>query len=318
MVPAATDLVQWLEVIHSELQAKLEFAQQVQTKNYNTTHLSNPNFQPNQLICLLQQNIKTNRPSDKLNHCHLGPYKVIQKVHSPSSNAYLLDLPSYLSQLHPIFNASLPKPYSNPSQFHLHASPQPFQLDSKSDPILDIQLLHDCQKIGHHYEYLFHCKSLSSDKDSWVPLSDIPTSCNEMIKWFHCHHMKAPCPHLFDINKTFSPSDPDPPEPSMLPSSKTAMSEPAHAMPSKPSAPAIPNAFVHPMTPLAPCMNLREVYVPPSQTTTCTGHISCPAVHLDTYSWWCGSPAMDSFHYIILKMATLSPLYHHNMVSFSL
>ena len=96
--------------------------------------------------------------------------------------------------------------------------------------------------------------------------------------------MKAPCPHLFDINKTFSPSDPDPPEPSMLPSSKTAMSEPAHAMPSKPSAPAIPNAFVHPMTPLAPCMNLREVYVPPSQTTTCTGHISCPAVHLDTYS----------------------------------
>lgn len=284
-VPAAADLAQRLEVIHAELRAELEFAQQVQSKNYNTTHKPDPDFQPNQLVWLLRRNIKTNRPSDKLDHRRLGPYKIIRKVHSPSSNAYLLDLPSYLSRLHPVFNASLLESYSDPSQFHPHASPQPFQLDSDSDPILDIQSLRDCRKIGHRYEYLVHWKSLSSDEDSWVPLSDIPTSCNEMIERFHRRHTKAPRPHLIAINKSFSiPSDLDLVEPSTPSSSDPAPSEPVLAMPSVPSAPAVPVAFVRPATPPAPRMNLREVYVPPSRTTTRTGRVSRPAAHLDTRS----------------------------------
>jgi hypothetical protein len=51
-----------------------------------------------------------------------------------------------------------------------------------------------CRKIGHHYEYLIRWKSLPKSKNSWIPLSDIPTTLNKTIEHFHRRH---PCaPHL--------------------------------------------------------------------------------------------------------------------------
>ncbi|OBZ73536.1 hypothetical protein A0H81_05818 [Grifola frondosa] len=138
-------------------------------------------FVSDQLIWLLQCNVKMTWPFDKLDHRCLGPFPI---AHIISDSTYQLHLPAYLSCLHPIFHVSLLEPYSDPSKFHLHAPPEPFDLDDS--PELTVASILDCRKLSQHYEYFVHWKGLSESEDSWVLLSDIPTTANELLEHFHC------------------------------------------------------------------------------------------------------------------------------------
>ena len=126
-------------------------AQQLQAQYYNKKWLPAPELKPDQLIWLLHCHIKTTHPSDKLDHRHLGPYWVICKI---GSSSYLLALPSYLTHLHPVFHVSLLEPYKDPSEFHIHADPKPFEL--ADDPALSIDKILDSRCVGHHFEYFVH------------------------------------------------------------------------------------------------------------------------------------------------------------------
>jgi hypothetical protein len=296
-VPAAENLARSLEQIHTELRAELEFAQSMQAHYYDKHRLPAPEYQRDQLVWLLRRNIKTTRPSGKLDHQRLGPYPIIRKI---GSLAYQLALPSYLSRLHPVFNVSLLEPYSDPSQFHPHANPEPFQLSDENfnDLALHIHSILDCRKIGHRYEYFVRWKNLSEDENSWIPLSDIPTSSNELIDRFHRRHPKAPRPHSLIINATpphtLDPpnfnlidnstfiSDPLPPAsehtsvaapPSFVPVPAPAAAAP---LPLVPSASSVPPASARPASPPVIRQNLRSEYVPPLQTTTRSGRVSKP------------------------------------------
>lgn len=57
-VPAAGNLVSCLDLIHAELRAELALAQEAQSIHYNCHHLPDPEFVPDQLVWLLQCNIK--------------------------------------------------------------------------------------------------------------------------------------------------------------------------------------------------------------------------------------------------------------------
>ncbi|TEB14990.1 hypothetical protein FA13DRAFT_1651458, partial [Coprinellus micaceus] len=88
--------------------------------------------------------------------------------------------------LRPVFHTSLLEPYSDPSKFHTHASPEPFSL--ANDPALFISSFHDCRKVGHRYEYLVRWKNTSDSEDSWLLLSDIPNTYDKLLTRFHRRH----------------------------------------------------------------------------------------------------------------------------------
>ena len=237
---------------------------------------------------LLRRNIKSTRPSDKLDHRRLGPFPISRKI---SPLAYELQLPSYLSRLHPVFHVSLLEPYSDPSEFHQHATPEPFTLHEDSIPSnssLSIDSILDSRKIGHRYEYYVHWKSLPDEENSWVPLSDIPTTSNELIERFHRRHPRAPRPHRLILDQTFPP-------PVSVVTDDTFTSSSAPQMPSdasssaasssiavaRPARPAVPVAVARPASPPPVHENLRSSYTPPTQTTTRSGRISRPAARLD-------------------------------------
>ncbi|RXW13329.1 hypothetical protein EST38_g12526 [Candolleomyces aberdarensis] len=79
-VPAAEDLSNRLQQIHQELKAELQYAQEQQQKYFNQHVLPSPKYQPDQLVWLLRRNIRTTRPSLKLDHRRLGPYPIIREV----------------------------------------------------------------------------------------------------------------------------------------------------------------------------------------------------------------------------------------------
>ena len=59
-------------------------------------------------VWLNAKNIKTKRPSKKLDHKRLGPFEIERKV---SSHAYKLKLPLSMRFLHPVFHVSLLDPH---------------------------------------------------------------------------------------------------------------------------------------------------------------------------------------------------------------
>lgn len=254
MVPATESLTQRLATIHEELRAELQHAQEQQTKYANQRRIPSPIYQPGQLVWLLRRNIRTTRPSGKLDHRKLGPYPILQPI-GPS--AYHLQLPHYLSRLHPVFHVSLLEPYNDPSEFHPHSEPEHFEI---ADSAFVIHSVLDCVKIGHRYEYLVHYKDLPSSEDSWIPLTDIPRPYDELLEHWHRRNPCAPRPHPATVAAVVS-------------------SDLIHSIGPGTSASHtgdVRECRVRPSSPPAYKQNLKTVYVPPTQTTTRTGRVSRP------------------------------------------
>jgi hypothetical protein len=73
---------------------------------YNKSKLEGPRFRERDLVYLLRRNIKTIRPSNKLNHKKFGPFKVKRNIKNIS---YKLYLPPTI-RIHSIFHIFLLEP----------------------------------------------------------------------------------------------------------------------------------------------------------------------------------------------------------------
>src|SRR5260370_29363584 len=57
---------------------------------------------------------------------------------------------------------------------------------------LNMKQILDICKTGHHLDYLLDYVNKPISDCSWVPLSDIPSSYNELLECFHHHHPSLP------------------------------------------------------------------------------------------------------------------------------
>lgn len=276
-VPAAADIAARLSRLHDELRTQLKSAQDRQSHYYNQHVADSPKYEPGQLVWLLRRHIKTTRPSNKLDHRRLGPFPI---NHAISDSAYKLRLPSYLSHLHPVFHVSLLEPYHDPSQFHLHASPVPFELVDDI-PSATVHSILESRKLGQQYEYLVRWKDLSLDENSWGPLSDLPTSADELIERYHRRHPKSPRPPSSILHRSVHESGAT--DATTLSSAQVPLPA-ASSEPARPSTllastcphAAIPSAAPRPPSPAPLRLNPCVEYTPPSQTTLCSGRVSRP------------------------------------------
>ncbi|KAL1942197.1 hypothetical protein VTO73DRAFT_6261 [Trametes versicolor] len=281
-MPGAADLATRLARLHDELRAELKNAQERQARNYNRRVSDAPTYQPGDLVWLLRRNIKTTRPSDKLDHRRLGPFPIETRI---SPLVYKLRLPSYLSRLHPVFHVSLLEPYNSSPEFHTPSDPIPFGLAEDSSPLI-IKAILDSRKLGQRYEYLISWQGLSEDENTWLPLSDMPTTSNELLERFHRRHPRAPRPPhtlfnhsaqsaLDSTNNSLSSSTLQAP-----PSASAPFASPPDA-PRVISAPAVPPAAPRPRSPPPIREDPRVSYTPPSQTTLRSGRVSRPPARRD-------------------------------------
>jgi hypothetical protein len=73
---------------------------------YNKSKLEGPRFRKGDLIYFLRRNIKTIRPSDKLNHKKFGLFKVKRNIKDISYKLHFLPT----IRIYPIFHISLLEP----------------------------------------------------------------------------------------------------------------------------------------------------------------------------------------------------------------
>jgi hypothetical protein len=70
---------------------------------YNKSKLEGPRFRERDLVYFLRQNIKTIRPSDKLDHKKFGLFKIKRNIKDINYEFHLLST----MRIHPVFYISL-------------------------------------------------------------------------------------------------------------------------------------------------------------------------------------------------------------------
>ena len=106
---AIEDLATRLLEIQKDMKIKLLEAQECQKRNADKSRKQHPPIRVGDKVWLLRRNLKTHRPSNKLDYRHLGPFSIIKRVNEV---AYQLELPPSM-KIHPVFHVSLLEPYKD-------------------------------------------------------------------------------------------------------------------------------------------------------------------------------------------------------------
>jgi hypothetical protein len=101
---AANTYVSELKEIAEFLKAQLQWTQEIQETGANRRREAAPNYKVGDLVMLSSKNLRTTRPSRKLDWKSVGPFPIVEVI---SSHAYRLQLPSSMAQVHPVFHPVL-------------------------------------------------------------------------------------------------------------------------------------------------------------------------------------------------------------------
>jgi hypothetical protein len=169
--------------IQEQLGWDLKFQQIQMAKYYNKDRLSAPILRKGEKVFLLRRNIKTKRPSDKLDHLKIGPFKIGERL---GNTHYRLELPSQM-RIHPVFHIALLEPA--PAKLPLAKN---IEVESEND-IYDFERIMDHRKstTGKGLEYLVKWKGYSNNESTWEP-----------AKNFNDHHIKQYHQYLETVNRT--------------------------------------------------------------------------------------------------------------------
>jgi len=89
--------------LHKSLRDEMVAAQLQQKEYYDLHRKPDPNLQSGDMVWLLPRNIKTTRPSKKLDYKKSGPFKILAKI---ETSAYKLALPPSMA-IHNTFHISV-------------------------------------------------------------------------------------------------------------------------------------------------------------------------------------------------------------------
>lgn len=168
-------------------QSQLQQAQQSHAHYANLKRISPPDIKEGDQVLLARRNIRTTRPSSKLDAHKLGPF-VIKKVINPV--AFELDLPASM-RIHPVFHVSLLEPY-RPSSLasRQQAVPPPPELILGEDAYVVSQIL-DSRSRCRSLQYYVDWEGYGPQERSWVRASDFDDD-NDLVLDFHRAHPDKP------------------------------------------------------------------------------------------------------------------------------
>ena len=141
-----------METVHQTLREEMTTEQLRQKENYDKHRKPNPNLNSGDMVWFLPHNVKTMRPSKKLNYKKMVPVTMIKKV---GTSSYKVDLPASMT-MHNTFLIALLEHYEDnkfPSQ--IQTSPLPIQIEGEAEyelkEIIDSRLHRD--KLRYHAKW---------------------------------------------------------------------------------------------------------------------------------------------------------------------
>ena len=144
-----------LKVIHESLRQQLTSAQDKYKKSYDTCVKPAPPFKVGDLVW---RNITTTRPSQKLDHRWLGPFRIMEII-GESKSAFKLELPPHM-KVHPVFHA-------NTLSGRVQPPPLPIIVEGFEE--FEVQEILDSRIHYDKLQYLVDWKGYKPHECTWEP-----------------------------------------------------------------------------------------------------------------------------------------------------
>ena len=184
--PAATDLATRLSDIQEQMKQSLLEAQRHQKTNADKSRKEHPDISVGDKVWLLRRNLRTRRPSDKLDYRRLGPFPVVKQINKV---AYRLELPASM-KIHPVFHVSLLEPYKESTlPGRVQEPPPPIEIEG--DEEFEVSEILDSRIHRRRLEYLVHWQGYDVSERTWEPASNLENA-PEMIREFHRQYPQKP------------------------------------------------------------------------------------------------------------------------------
>jgi hypothetical protein len=190
--PSAQSRLDNLVKIRATLVESINKAQEDYAKHYNRkvkSHLNladEPLFKVGEKVWLSAKDISTSRPSAKLDHKLLGPFKILERI---SDLAYRLDLPPTID-INNSFHVSRLEPYreGHPNQPQQEIPPIFVEGERQYVPerILDGTFDEESQR----YLYLVHWEGYPDSENTWEPFEELEHLT--VFKRFRTQHKDSP------------------------------------------------------------------------------------------------------------------------------
>ena len=148
----ADKFVDQMQALNNFLRENMKTAQAFYEKHANRHRSPPPRYQVGDLVFVNAKNIKTKRPSKKLDWKNLGPFRISKII---SSHNYLLELPSNLKSIHPVFHTCLLRPEpNNPIPGQTNSPNPPIEIDNAGQDLYEIDAILGSQRVRNHgFEY---------------------------------------------------------------------------------------------------------------------------------------------------------------------
>lgn len=188
LVPAGDDHAEFLRLGFEEVHASLKLANEKTKEFYDKHHKETPRWEIGDKVWLSHENIETDRPSRKLSHRQLGPYKILDKF---SSHAYKLKLPKSM-RMHDVFHVSLLRA-TRPDDFDRRPVPPEPVVTPDQEEEYEVDIILNSRRHRGRLQYLVRWKGYGPEDDTWEPLTNLKKS-RAVINDFHRAHPDAPRP----------------------------------------------------------------------------------------------------------------------------
>ena len=163
-----------------ELSRRVDQGGKDTAKQVNKKRLKEPTFEKGDKVYLLTKNLKSKRPSSKLDHVRIGPFEVEKQT---SKVNYQLKLPAK-ARIHPKFHVLLLE--SAPKN-----TPVQTEWNIEEEEEYDVEKILDSRKINGKDHYLVKWLGYGNKENSWEPTENFSPEAFQKIEE---HWQKLPKP----------------------------------------------------------------------------------------------------------------------------
>jgi hypothetical protein len=142
-----------------------------QARNANKSRRAHE-FKVGEQVMLSTENMNVGERARKLCAKYAGPHRIIEH---PSANTYRLELPPELSRLHPVFNASVLKPFKDdggrfPDRPRINRPPAVVKGEKEKYELEEIRDYRVSRGVG---QYLVKWLGYADSESSWRPIAEV-------------------------------------------------------------------------------------------------------------------------------------------------
>jgi hypothetical protein len=180
-VPRAAVKADQMHALHAMLRDELEFVRGRMKEHYDKNRLEGPRLERGDKVYLNSRNLRTNRPSRKLDFKKLGPFKIEERI---SENNYQIALPTTMRVRTNVFHIALLEPAPKNAKLAADAEAEDEEEEWDVEEILDSRIS------NKRLEYLVKWLDFDATENSWEPAKNL--HCPEKVANFQRQNPDRP------------------------------------------------------------------------------------------------------------------------------